>query len=145
MSVEVVMDTAGNATAGGAYVAHEDYRAGAVMYSFVGGSSSYSGGNVTMVGSFYDLDNVEFIPGREHRAIPLKPFDLMNVMFNYSNSIPQPGQRISASLTVALQIGHSNSSSSPSSGAMTCARRRRGEKGAPTKAPATAVERRLRR
>ncbi len=66
MSVEVVMDTAGNATAGGAYVAHEDYRAGAVMYSFVGGSSSYSGGNVTMVASFYDMDNIEFIPGREH-------------------------------------------------------------------------------
>jgi len=68
MSVEVVMDTAGNATAGGAYLAHEDYRAGAVMYSFVGGSSSYSGGNVTMVASFYDMDNIEFIPGREHGA-----------------------------------------------------------------------------
>jgi hypothetical protein len=54
------------------YVGHEDYRAQSAMPAFVDPSPSFTGGNITRKGSYYDLDEVELIqlkrPGKEEAS-----------------------------------------------------------------------------
>ena len=64
----------------GYLVGHEDYRAQSAMPAFVDPSPSFTGGNITRMGSYYDLDEVKLILLKKPGGEEASPFSQLWVL-----------------------------------------------------------------